>query len=237
MSIETGQFETGHDPAGQSGTVVVRGLPMTEVDLRAQLTDHPDKVLSEQMALHHDRLLRLIQFRLSTHLAGRIDPEDIFQESWLAASQRLPFFLENENLSIFVWLRMIVTQTMVDMERKHLGTQKRDPFREQNVRSIGNAQGFNGTVTSFSLAHFLIGNITSPSNAIAKQEQSEKLHQAISAMDEMDREVLALRHFEELTNLETAEVLGIQPKAASIRYVRAMRRLKEIIESLSYFGN
>lgn len=83
------------------------------------------------------------------------------------------------------------------------------------------------------MTRHLAAGVTSPSLALRRSEFCEQLHHALDQMDSIDREVLALRHFEELTNQEVAEVLGIQQKAASIRYVRALRRLKAILDELS----
>ena len=87
--------------------------------------------------------------------------------------------------------------------------------------------------TSMSLAQCLLGTVTSPSLAMQRVELAERLRAALEQMDPVDREVLALRHFEEMANHEIAEVLGIEQKAASIRYVRALRRLKEILDGTS----
>ena len=119
---------------------------------------------------------------------------------------------------------MIVQQTLVDVHRRHLDAQMRDARREMAIRSPRYTEA-----TSSSLTVQLVGHLTSPSQAAARAEVFDQVEQAIAAMDPIDQEVLALRHFEELTNSEVAEVLAIQPKAASIRYVRALKRLKAIL--------
>jgi RNA polymerase sigma-70 factor, ECF subfamily len=121
-------------------------------------------------------------------------------------------------------LRMIVNQTLVDLHRKHLGAQRRDAGREVSLDGAPFAQA-----TSASVALQLVGTFTSPSGAAARADVLMLVRTAIEKMDPIDREVLALRHFEELTNSEVAEALAIEQKAASIRYVRALRRLKEIL--------
>ncbi len=203
-------------------------------EIRAALKANPSEILADQFSLHHTKLWRLVNFRLDPVLAGRVDPDDVMQEAWMAAAQRIDHFLSNPTLSVFVWLRLIVVQTLVDVQRRHLGAKMRDAYREQSLAQPANVALSAGT--SVSLARRLMGNFTSPSGAAIRQEQADKLRQAIDEMDSIDREVLALRHFEELSNSETAEVLGIQQKAASIRYVRAMRRLKDILQSLPGFA-
>lgn len=177
----------------------------------------------------------MVHFRMDPVLATRLDPDDVLQEAWMAAAQRLDHFLNQESLSFFVWLRLIVGQTLIDVQRRHLGAKMRDAYREQSLNQPGAEQEALSRNTSVSLARRLIGNYTTPSGVAIREEEAQQLRQAINEMDPIDREVLALRHFEELSNSETAQALQIQPKAASIRYVRAMRRLKAILESLSGF--
>lgn len=196
--------------------------PTPSLDQR--LRDGDSQALAELFSRERERLWRVIQFRLADPLRGRLDPEDVLQEAFLAARQRLEHYAASPASSPFIWLRMIVNQTLVDLHRQHLGAQKRDAGREVALE----AQPF-GQATSASVAIQLVGAFTSPSRAAARADVLGLVQTAIEQMDPIDREVLALRHFEELTNSEVAEALGIEQKAASIRYIRALRRLKEIL--------
>ena len=89
--------------------------------------------------------------------------------------------------------------------------------------------------TSVSLAVHLVASITSPSGRAIRNEMNQVVEQAIAALGAMDQEILALRHYEELSNVETAGVLGIEEKAASIRYVRALARLKKVLADIPGF--
>ena len=205
-------------------------LTSEPVVLRQRLRDNPQQSLAEEFARHRERLAKIVQFRMAPQLAKRIDFEDVLQESWLAAVQRIGHFIDNESYSMFVWLRLLVGQTLVDLHRHHLGVKMRDAGKEM---SIGRSQF--STSASVSIAAQLLGSLTSPSQAVMRDEMGRRLEETIDNMEPIDRDVLVLRHFEELTNSEIAEVLEIGQKAASIRYVRAIRRLKESLKSLPDF--
>lgn len=204
---------------------------MIDPTIRQRLGTDADGVLAEEFSRNRDRFWRMVDFRLDAALAGRVDPDDVLQEAWLAATQRVEHFLQNESLSMFVWLRMIVQQTLIDVQRRHLGAKKRDAYRELSIHADRWSQN-----TSVSLVAKLLGTFTSPSQAAVRDERAAQLRDSIDQMDEIDREILALRHFEELTNSEVAEVLGIQETTASNRYVRALRRLRTILDALPDFG-
>lgn len=179
---------------------------------------------------HRQRLWRIVNFRLDQRLLGRVDADDILQESYLAAEKRLEHFLHDSPESFFIWLRLIVNQTMIDVHRRHLGTQSRDASRERQVSG-----GWTPESTSFSLSHHLLGHLTSPTQAALRAELSTQLNVALETMGDLDREVLALRHFEELTNSETAKALNLSEQAASLRYVRALGRLRKVLEAIPGF--
>ena len=189
-----------------------------------------EEALAEMFSIHRDRLWRTVNFRLDRRLAGRVDADDILQEAYLDAAQRVQHYFENPTISFFVWLRMVVGQTLIDTHRRHLGAQMRDAAREVSIHAGAYPQA-----TSLSLAAHLLGHLTSPSHAAVREEMTLKLEQAIESMEPIDQEVLALRHFEELTNSEVAEVLDIQQKAASIRYIRAVARLKDVLQQIPGF--
>ena len=156
--------------------------------------------------------------------------EDVLQEAYLAAVGRVKHYDSAAAASPFVWLRMIVLQTLTDLHRHHLGAQMRDADREIGLRGHHGSQS-----TSVSLAAQLVGRFTSPSQAAAYEETLAKVEQAIATMDPLDQEILAMRHFEELSNSEAAEVLGIQQSTASMRYVRAVKRLRVLLSTMPGF--
>lgn len=200
-------------------------------ELLRRVREGDQQALAELFSLHQQRLWQIVNFRLDARLRGRVDADDIVQEAYLAAAQRIEHYLDNSTHTFFIWLRLITTQTMIDIHRRHLGAQMRDASRDMSIHA------HYAQATSMSIASQLLGNFTSPSQIAMRGEVSIQVDEAIESMEPIDREVLALRHFEELTNSEVAEVLGIQQKAASIRYRRALKRLKEVLGKLPQFGN
>jgi len=195
-------------------------------DERRMLKEGGQQALAALFSTYGERLERIVSFRLDPRIRGRIDAADILQEAYLEASNRLPSFLESRDVTFFVWLRQQTLQTLVDIHRRHF-RQKRDVKREIHFSSTGTSHG-----TSLSIAHFLVGQLTSPSQIVAQAEEMQWLEQALNSMNEVDREVLALRHFEQLGNSQVAEILGLTPTAASNRYLRAAARLSEIMQRL-----
>jgi RNA polymerase sigma-70 factor (ECF subfamily) len=186
---------------------------------------------AELMKRYRSRLRRMVSFRLDSRLHGRVDPSDVVQDVCLEAWQHLGSYATQPNTSFFLWLRAVAGHKLGDVHRQHLGARMRDARREVSLY-----QGSLPGATSAALAAQLLGHLTRPSEAAVRAERKVQLQTALNAMDPTDREVLALRHFEQLTVSEAAAVLGIKPKAAGMRYVRALRRLKQILTSLGGCG-
>ncbi len=178
--------------------------------------------IGELLIKHRARLLRVVNFRMDRRLKTRIDAHDVIQEACLDATQRFSKYLEERTMPFFVWLRFLTLQKLMELHRHHFGVQARDAGREVSINRAPAAQP-----TSAILAAQLLGKRTSPSQAAMRVELQAEVEQAINDMDHIDREVLALRHFEQLTNLEVADVLEITESAASNRYIRAARRLRK----------
>ncbi len=176
---------------------------------------------------HEEKLRRMVAYRLDQRLQGRIDPKDVLQEAYLAASEHRAEYLRQPAMPFFLWLRGIVGNKLRDLHRHHLGAQMRDAGREVSLY-----RGHMPEASSAALAAQLLGHATRPSEAAIRAEVKIRLQEALNTMDPLDREVLALRHFEQLTPAETAQVLGIKEKAAGMRYLRALKRLKDILACL-----
>jgi RNA polymerase sigma-70 factor (ECF subfamily) len=195
--------------------------------LNERLRQRDPQALAELFADQRARLRRMVRLRMDRRLQGRLDPSDVLQEAFLEATQRLPEFQAQRSLPAHLWLRLLTGQRLLILHRRHLGAQMRDVGQEVSLH-----KGAYPAVSSASLAAQLMGRQSSPSQAAIRAEVQIRLQEALNTLDPLDREVLALRHFEELSNTETAQVLSLSKSAASNRYVRALVRLKAVLDQM-----
>jgi RNA polymerase sigma-70 factor (ECF subfamily) len=186
--------------------------------------------LGELFAHYRDRLRKMVRLRLDRRVAGRLDPSDVLQDAYLDVTRRFPGYAAAPAVPFYFWLRELTGQRLIDLHRQHLGAKMRDAGQEVSLY-----RGALPQASSASLAQQLLAGLTSPTQAVVRAEMQLQLQDALNNMDPMDREVVVLRHFEELNNIETAAVLGIEPSAASKRYLRAIRRLKAILDQVPGF--
>ena len=184
----------------------------TTADLLAAIERGEKSAVNQLLALHRNYLKRIINIRLEPQLRGRIDASDIVQETLVVASRRIRDYLDRRPTSFRIWLRRKALEQLIDQRRYHR-RKKRDVANEiavDNPSSLAIAKAFMGD---------------SVCRRKMRQELLEQVHVAMESLSETDREILLLRHAEELSNAEAAEVLGIEAKAASARYGRAVLRL------------
>ena len=180
--------------------------------------------LGTLLARHGDRLRRMVALRMDRRRQGRIDPSDVIQETYLEASVRLAEYLRDPSMPFFLWLRFLAGQKLVTLHRHHLGVQMRAAGQE-----VALCRGSLPEASSAALAGQLLGHDTRPSEAAVRAELKIRVQEALNSMDPIDREVLALRHFEQLSRAEIAQVLELSEGAAGKRYIRALERLKRIL--------
>jgi RNA polymerase sigma-70 factor (ECF subfamily) len=174
---------------------------------------------------HRARLQRMVALRLDRRLRGRIDEADVLQDAFLEALRRMDEYLRQPPMPFYLWLRFITGQRLQSLCREHLGAQMRDVRRETPIQRAAYPEA-----TSEALAAQLLGKLTTPSEALMRSEMKARLHEALDSMEPFDREIIALRNFEQLGNAEAAQVLGLGVSTASKRYIRAITRLREILE-------
>ncbi len=183
--------------------------------------------LAELFGRYRKRLRAMVRLRMDRRLQGRVDPSDVLQEAYVDVAQQLSSYLTKPEMSFYLWLRLTTGQRLMRLHRQHLGAAIREAGREVSLH-----RGALPQASSVSLAAQLLGKMTSVSKAVERVEIQLQLQAALNGMDEIDREIIALRNFEELSNAEAAQVLGLEPPAASKRYVRALKRLKEILKGI-----
>ena len=179
---------------------------------------------------HSDRLRRMICLRIDHRLQGRLNPSDVLQEAFIEYARALPDYVNKPDAPFYLWLRLITGRKLHALHRQHLGTRMRDAKRELSLH-----RGALPAASSVSLAAQLLGKLTSPSQAIQRAEIQLRIQETLNEMDPLDREVLALRHYEQLNNKEIASVLEISEATASIRFIRALRRLKDRLNRVPGF--
>jgi RNA polymerase sigma-70 factor (ECF subfamily) len=192
--------------------------------------DGAEDALAELFTRYRKRLRQMIRLRLDHRLSSRVDPSDVLQEAYLDMVQQFPAYQRRREMPFFLWLRLVTGQRLQRVHRRHLGAAMRDAGREVSLH-----HGALPEASSESLAAQLMGRMTSASDALVKAEMQLQLQAALNNMEALDREIIALRHFEELTNDEAAEVLGLSKSAASNRYIRALARLQKILENIPGF--
>jgi RNA polymerase sigma-70 factor (ECF subfamily) len=185
------------------------------------------QALNDIFTRYRGRLLRMVEMRLDWRLQARLDASDVIQDAFLQVATRLEEYLRDPKLPLFLWLRLIVGERLAQLHRHHLGTHMRNACREVSLYREAMP-----AASSAALAAQLLGKHTSPTEAAVRAERMLRLQEALNSLDPIDREVLSLRHFEELTRAETAAVLGIEESAAAKRYVRALKRLKDVLAAL-----
>lgn len=201
-----------------------------DTDLLQRAAGGDETALRDLFARYRDRLKRMVHLRLSRRLQGRIDDSDILQEAYLDVSKKLAEYAKNPTIPFYLWLRHMTGLKLAEVHRRHLGSQMRDADREVTLHRGGLPEA-----DSVSLAAQLLGKLTSPSRAAIKAETRLYVQEALNSMDPIDREVLALKHFEQLSTSEIAEVLGLSKAGAGSRYLRAIKRLREILSRIPGF--
>lgn len=173
---------------------------------------------------HRDAVRRMIDMRMDQKLVRRVDASDIVQDVLIEANRRLADYLKNPVMPFHLWLRHMAKDRLIDAHRRHRGAAKRSLDREQPIASPGKLDQ-----STLDLVAELQAGERGPASEAAWRELQASFVTAIDQLDEQDREVVLMRHFEKLSNSEVAKALDLSPPAASMRYLRAVRRLKSLL--------
>jgi len=198
--------------------------PGDSEDLLRRAAAGDEAALASLWERHRARLRQKVRLRLDRRLQGRVDPSDVLQDAYLDLAARLPDYARERPMPTYLWLRLVTGQRLAQVHRQHLGAAMRDAGREVSLY-----RGALPQASSASLAAQLLGRFTTASQAAVRAERQVQLQAILNGLDELDREILALRHFEGLSNGEAAQVLGLSKTAANNRYVRALGRLRDLL--------
>jgi RNA polymerase sigma-70 factor (ECF subfamily) len=193
-------------------------------DLLRRALAGEEEALALLFAHYRERLRQMVRLRLDRRLAGRLDASAVLEEASREFARRFPEYAANPKLPFYLWLRSLTGAQLVDLHRQHLGATMGDTGQEVSLY-----RGALPPASSRVLAAQLLGRPASADSTAVRAETQLRVQETLNRMDPLDREVLTLRHFEMLTNEETAQVLGIQKSAASKRYIQSLRLFKEIL--------
>ncbi len=196
-----------------------------EADLLKRSLDGDDSAFAELFDRYRPRLKRMIALRINQRIQTRVDESDVVQEAFIDMAERLHEYAKDPKIEFYLWMRLVAGQRLGQVHRRHLGAQKRDAEREISI----NANPI-PCASTLCLASRLVGQFTAVSEVAMRAERQRELAEVLNAMDEEDREVLALKHFEEMSNLEISQVLGISESGARKRYIMALGRLQEALK-------
>jgi len=186
--------------------------------------DGDDDAVNRLIERHRAAVLRMVQMRLDHKIRRRVDVSDVVQDVMIEANRRLQAYIANPAMPFHLWLRHIAKDRIIDAHRRHRGSQKRSVDREQALA----VPGANDRSTMDLAVHLCDRELT-PAAAATQREMAKRVADAVSELGDQDGEIIIMRHYEQLTNQEVAAALDLTEPAASMRYLRAVRRLRELL--------
>jgi RNA polymerase sigma-70 factor (ECF subfamily) len=196
-------------------SVLLQRLRSGDRDALVALFDH-----------YRPRLRQMLRLRMDPRVAARFDASDVLQDAYLDAAHQIEGYLQHSQVDIYVWLRELAWERLLNLQRRHLGAKCRAVERDVPLPAESSAL----------LAKALLAQGPSPSQAVLQEELRRRLQRALEKLKPPDREVILMRHYEEMSNGEVAQTLGLSASAATMRYGRALFRLKEILLADLAFG-
>lgn len=195
-------------------------------DLLRDVKDGDSQAVERLLARHRDSLHRMIQLRLDQRIKRRVDVSDVVQDVLIEANRRLKDYLQNPAMAFHLWIRQIAKDRLIDAHRRHRVSAKRSIDREQPMMVAGGVDQ-----SSLDIVGQLCDPGITPAAAATQRELARHVETAIARLGDTDRDIILMRHYEQLSNGEIAAALGLTEPAASMRYLRAIRRLRELLDS------
>jgi RNA polymerase sigma-70 factor (ECF subfamily) len=194
--------------------------------LLKRAVDGDPQAVNGLLERHREALSRMVGLRMDPALGRRLDASDIVQDVLVDANRRLPGYLKAPQLPFHLWLRQIAKDRLIDAHRRHRAAARRSLDRERSLAPAYDDQ------SAIDLLAQLQDREATPCAAAARAEMRSRFDAAIARLDETDREVILMRHFEQLSNQEVAQALGLSDAAAGMRYLRALRRLRAMFDEV-----
>jgi RNA polymerase sigma-70 factor, ECF subfamily len=195
------------------------------IELLAQVREGREHAIDDLLERHRNSLRRMIQLRLDQRIQNRVDVSDVVQDVLVEANRRLSNYLENPVMGFQVWLRQIAKDRIIDAHRRHRASAKRSVDREQSMVAQGGQDH-----STLELVNRLCDPGLTPAAMATQNEIAAQVELAVRELKGLDREIILMRHYEQMSNLEAADSLGLTEPAASMRYLRALRRLRTILD-------
>lgn len=195
-------------------------------ELLLHVRDGEPVAVDQLLDRHRDSLRRMIQLRLDQRIMQRVDVSDVIQDVLIEANRRLTDYLANPVIPFHLWIRQIAKDRIIDAHRRHRVSAKRSIDREQPQPGKGPPDQ-----STMELANQFRDAALTPAAAATQRELAQQIEAAVHQLKDQDREIILMRHYEQLNNQDIATALGLTEPAASMRYLRALKRLREIIES------
>ena len=192
--------------------------------LLAGIRNGDQDAVNDLLQRHRDALRRLIAIRMDQKIQRRVDVSDVLQDVLVEANRRLQDYLSNAAMPFHLWIRQIARDRIIDAHRRHRVSAKRSVDREQVLQL-----GATDDRSSIMLLNEVCDQELTPAAQATQKEMAEAVERAISQLGDQDAEIVIMRHYEKLSNQEVAEALGLSEPAASMRYLRAVRRLRELL--------
>jgi RNA polymerase sigma-70 factor (ECF subfamily) len=174
---------------------------------------------------HRTAIRRMIDLRMDRVVQRRVDASDIVQDVLVEANRRLHDYLANPTMPFRLWLRHMARDRLIDAHRRHRVASSRSVDREVPLVTAGT-----GDQSATDLVDQLADRELTPAAAATWRELERRFAAAVEKLDETDRQIVLLRHFEHLSTADAAEILGLSKPAAGMRYLRAMRRLRVLLD-------
>ena len=194
-------------------------------NLLAEVRDGDAEAVNSLIDRHRDAVHRLVRMRIDQAIAARVDASDVVQDVMLEASQRLGDYLQNPVMPFHLWLRQLAKDRLIDMHRRHRAAKKRSVDREQAVTSLAHDDQ-----SAADLAKLLQDAELTPAAATVRREMEQRFLEAVNQLSDSDREIIMMRHFEHLSSAEVAQALKMTTAAAGMRYLRALRKLTDVLQ-------